>query len=203
MLTATGRAMTTEGSTESLQSVFERGQAGLSVNPSDPDARNEYVESFIGGAVLGGALGAPGHFMEYAMGSQQSQPIGRTGQPPEPSPLGQAQRILNQPGMTRERADELVGKLVNEGGVAAMVGYHLRELLETGALPASLTTAEVNQVEVDRKNAQTSQQERQRGVLATGPDAAARLDRFIGSFPASEDTQLASSNPAPHLRITA
>jgi len=52
----TGTAMGREGLTETTQQVLERLQAGLSI--TDPDARKEYVDSFIGGAALAG-VGAP------------------------------------------------------------------------------------------------------------------------------------------------
>jgi len=51
-----------EGSTEVAQQFLERLQAGLDI--ADPAARDEYFESFIGGAVLGGTLSVPGKFME-------------------------------------------------------------------------------------------------------------------------------------------
>ena len=52
----TGVAMGREGVTETTQQLLERLQAGLSI--TDPEARKEYIESFIGGAALAGA-GAP------------------------------------------------------------------------------------------------------------------------------------------------
>jgi hypothetical protein len=58
----TGRTAGIEGTTEAGQQLFERLQAGLSI--TDEKARDEYFESFIGGAVLGGTLGAPGRFVE-------------------------------------------------------------------------------------------------------------------------------------------
>jgi hypothetical protein len=58
----TGKTMGTEGLTEAGQQVFERLQAGLNIN--DPEARKEYYDSFIGGAVLGGALGTAGQAFE-------------------------------------------------------------------------------------------------------------------------------------------
>lgn len=51
-----------EGTTEVAQQFLERLQAGLDID--DPAARDEYFESFIGGAVLGGTLSVPGKFME-------------------------------------------------------------------------------------------------------------------------------------------
>jgi uncharacterized small protein (DUF1192 family) len=58
-----------EGITETGQQVLERAQAGLNIN--DPEARKEYFESFIGGAVLGGTLSVPGTALERS--SQQGQ----------------------------------------------------------------------------------------------------------------------------------
>ena len=58
-----------EGLTETGQQVLERAQAGLNI--SDPEARKEYFDSFIGGAVLGGTLAVPGTAIERS--SQQGQ----------------------------------------------------------------------------------------------------------------------------------
>ena len=49
-----GKASTVEGLTEAGQQVFERLQAGLNI--TDEDARKEYYDNFVGGAVLGGIL---------------------------------------------------------------------------------------------------------------------------------------------------
>lgn len=46
-----------EGLTEVGQQIIERAQAGLNI--TDEKARDEYLDSLIGGAVLGGAVGAP------------------------------------------------------------------------------------------------------------------------------------------------
>lgn len=59
---STGKAVTAEGITEAAQQVLERLQAGLSI--TDPAAREEYWDNFIGGAVLGGTLAVPGRAME-------------------------------------------------------------------------------------------------------------------------------------------
>jgi len=59
---ATGKAMGTEGLTEAGQQVFERLQAGLNI--ADEKARDEYFDSFVGGAVLGGVLAPGGRYME-------------------------------------------------------------------------------------------------------------------------------------------
>ena len=51
-----------EGLTETGQQFLERLQAGLEI--TDEDARKEYFDSFIGGAVLGGTLAVPGTYFE-------------------------------------------------------------------------------------------------------------------------------------------
>jgi hypothetical protein len=61
-LLATGKTMGTEGLTEAGQQVFERMQAGL--NLTDPAARAEYFDNFLGGAVLGGILAPAGRYVE-------------------------------------------------------------------------------------------------------------------------------------------
>jgi hypothetical protein len=59
---STGKTMTIEGLTEAGQQVFERMQAGLQIN--DPGARQEYFDSFVGGAVLGGVVAPIGRRVE-------------------------------------------------------------------------------------------------------------------------------------------
>jgi len=65
----TGKTMGIEGLTEAGQQVFERMQAGLSI--TDPDARKEYFDNFVGGAVLGGVLAPAGRYVER--GQEQSR----------------------------------------------------------------------------------------------------------------------------------
>jgi hypothetical protein len=67
---ATGKAMGVEGVTEASQQVLERLQAGLSI--TDPKARAEYWESFVGGAVLGGVLSPAGRYVERS-GAQSKE----------------------------------------------------------------------------------------------------------------------------------
>ena len=61
-LISTGQTMGIEGLTEAGQQVFERMQAGL--NLTDPAARAEYFDNFLGGAVLGGILAPAGRYVE-------------------------------------------------------------------------------------------------------------------------------------------
>jgi len=65
----TGKVMGTEGLTEAAQQVFERLQAGL--NLTDAKAQQEYFDSFIGGAVLGGVVSPAGRYVER--GNEQSE----------------------------------------------------------------------------------------------------------------------------------
>ena len=59
---ATGRSMGVEGLTEVGQQFLERMQAGF--NLTDERARDEYFDSLIGGAVLGGVLSPAGRYVE-------------------------------------------------------------------------------------------------------------------------------------------
>lgn len=83
---ATGKAAGVEGLTEAAQQVFERLQAGLSI--TDPQARDEYFQNFLGGAALGGALAPVGHAFERAGQRPVTKPSGApaAGQPVAPAP---------------------------------------------------------------------------------------------------------------------
>jgi hypothetical protein len=59
---ATGKAIGAESTTEVAQQFLERLQAGLKL--TDAQARDEYWDSLIGGAVLGGALAPAGRYIE-------------------------------------------------------------------------------------------------------------------------------------------
>ena len=67
----TGMAMGREGATETVQQVLERLQAGLAID--DPEARKEYIESFIGGAALGGIFAPVGRYSERSGARTQVQ----------------------------------------------------------------------------------------------------------------------------------
>jgi hypothetical protein len=58
----TGKTAGIEGVTEATQQAFERLQAGLNI--TDPKAREEYFDSFIGGAVMGGLISPAGRYVE-------------------------------------------------------------------------------------------------------------------------------------------
>lgn len=71
----TGTAMGREGFTETVQQVLERAQAGLSI--TDPEARKEYIDSFIGGAALAGAGAPVGRAFERAGARDLAERAGR------------------------------------------------------------------------------------------------------------------------------
>ena len=66
----TGMAMGREGFTEAAQQVIERVQAGLEID--NPEARKEYIDSFIGGAILGGVLAPAGRAFERGGAKRQA-----------------------------------------------------------------------------------------------------------------------------------
>jgi hypothetical protein len=68
---ATGKTAGREGLTESAQQVFERMQAGLAL--TDPEARKEYFDSFLGGAVLGGIIAPVGYRFEKGQAIARSE----------------------------------------------------------------------------------------------------------------------------------
>jgi len=75
---ATGKAIGAESTTEVAQQFLERLQAGLKLD--DEQARNEYWDSLIGGAVLGGALAPAGRFIERGRIKTQQAEEGRAEQ---------------------------------------------------------------------------------------------------------------------------
>jgi hypothetical protein len=85
----TGKTMTVEGLTEAAQQSLERLQAGLTM--TDEAARDEYLESFIGGAVLGGVLAPPGRYLERRAAQKEvppeTKPEPTATQPTAPTPI--------------------------------------------------------------------------------------------------------------------
>jgi len=71
-----------EGATEAGQQVLERAQAGLSI--TDEEARKEYFDSFVGGAILGGAISIPGGAIERARAMPPVETL-----PPEEKPVAE------------------------------------------------------------------------------------------------------------------
>jgi hypothetical protein len=85
-----------EGFTEVGQQYLERLQAGLEV--TDPAARAEYLESFIGGAVLGGAISPVGRFFER--GGEQGRAQRKLGE------IADEQRRVEREAQAKAEAEE-------------------------------------------------------------------------------------------------
>jgi hypothetical protein len=109
----TGTAMTREGLTEATQQSLERLQAGLAI--TDPEARKEYIESFIGGAVLGGTLAPAGRFIERSGAKTQAAKAERDERTAAAKAAAEQERITaeqeearkNTPEYALEKAKEL------------------------------------------------------------------------------------------------
>ncbi len=93
----TGMAMGREGVTETAQQLMERLQAGLDI--ADPEARKEYIDSFIGGAALAGA-GAPiGRAFERGGAKKQAE---AATQAEQAQAAAEAEAAKNQPEALRQ-----------------------------------------------------------------------------------------------------
>ena len=79
-----------EAPTEVLEAVGERWQAGLSL--TNEDARNEYLENFMGAAAAGAGIGAPGRARQAYSAYAEAQGVPPAGQvppaPPQAPPPG-------------------------------------------------------------------------------------------------------------------
>jgi hypothetical protein len=98
----TGMAMGREGVTEATQQLLERLQAGLNI--TDEDARKEYVESFIGGAVLGGAIAPVGRAFERGGAKRQAAQAERTEEQQRRTEQLQQQQAEKQAALAEEEA---------------------------------------------------------------------------------------------------
>lgn len=93
----TGMAMGREGVTETAQQLMERLQAGLAI--TDPEARKEYIDSFIGGAALAG-VGAPiGRAFERGGAKKQAE---AAAQQEQADAAAAAEAAKNQPDALRQ-----------------------------------------------------------------------------------------------------
>ncbi len=127
----TGKAAGIEGATETGQQFLERLQAGLNI--ADADARKEYVESFIGGAVLGGALSPAGRYIERRKEAKT---------PEELSQLDALQAKIDAEQVARQKED-LQAKVaaVNVEDVAARAQEIAKEPATAGDVLTAATQA--------------------------------------------------------------
>ena len=124
----TGAAMGREGVTEVAQQVLERIQAGLAID--DPEARKEYIESFIGGAVLGGALAPAGRAFERAGAKSQAAEIQKgEEQQKRAERLQQEQTALAQQTAQEEAAAQELEKEKQTPEYAVKLGTEYETLL--------------------------------------------------------------------------
>ena len=110
---ATGKAMGTEGLTEVGQQVLERMQAGLAL--TDDKARDEYFDSLVGGAVLGGVLSPAGRYVERRGQSKKE----------EASALEAALKQREEDAKKREA--EIAQQATPEGRLAFVQDYEARQ----------------------------------------------------------------------------
>jgi Large polyvalent protein associated domain 38 len=152
-----GKTAGTEGITETGQAFLERLQAGL--NLTDPEARKEYYENFIGGAVLGGAMGGAGHLYEKTFPDKEptkpGEPQVEAPPPPEQSKAAEPLKLGYNPPvedvvekdplqnpvgnfMPNELTPDIV-KFVNnrrkEEGKPKLKAFSIEDLVEAGAPP--------------------------------------------------------------------
>lgn len=84
----------TEGLTEAGQQVLERAQAGLAI--TDPEARKEYFDSFVGGALLGGVFAVPGQAVERGQARDKYAEIARVKNEAEAKKAAEAEAARRQ-----------------------------------------------------------------------------------------------------------
>lgn len=177
---ATGRAMTAEGLTETMQQVLERAQAQLSV--TDPEARQEMLQSFFGGALLGGVLAPAGRAVERSQMTSQSKELqaekartdrsaGSAAQPPtEPALLQEyAQleaRLQQEPALKKPQAPKNATPAQQLAYRDALAQYEQRKAAQEQLVARFLELRE----RVGGKAAELSaQQQRQRMAAEADP----------------------------------
>jgi len=131
-----------EGATEAGQQVFERLQAGLNI--ADKQARDEYFDSFIGGAALGAI----------------ASPFGVRGQ------RGQAKEVVAK--AEAKRADELAAEQANkkeqtklqkeQQATGNLFGEAAPTAKEVSPLPGAASTLTVREREAEAGNLKETQQ---------------------------------------------
>ena len=133
---ATGKAAGIEGATETGQQFLERLQAGLNI--ADASARKEYVDSFIGGAVLGGAMSPAGRYIErrgQAKTSEERNALDTLQAKIDAEQLEQTKKELQtqaaavSPEAVAGRASELVGEAPSAADVLTAAQQAVSEQL--------------------------------------------------------------------------
>jgi hypothetical protein len=105
----TGMAMGREGLTEATQQVLERVQAGLQI--ADPEARKEYIDSFIGGAVLGGAIAPVGRAFERGAAKTQAAKAEREERTATQAAAAEEQRLAQEQEDAKKQTPEYAAEV--------------------------------------------------------------------------------------------
>jgi hypothetical protein len=170
---ATGKAAGVEGATETGQQFLERLQAGLNI--ADADARKEYVESFIGGAVLGGALSPAGRYIERRREAKT---------PEERSAIDEAQAKIDAEQQAKQKED-LQGKAaaVNVEDIAARTQELAKEPATAGDVLTAATQA------AQEKLAEQATPEQKVAEATTKVDAlTSRINELTDEYIAAGDS---------------
>jgi hypothetical protein len=105
----TGMAVTAEGLTEAMQQYFERLQAGL--DTMSPEARSEYIDNFVGGAVLGGTIAPAGRYFERGEIKQQAAAATNRDRAAESARIAQEQAAQDAAEAERRKTPAYLGEL--------------------------------------------------------------------------------------------
>ena len=189
-----------EGLTEAGQQVLERLQAGLSI--TNDKAREEYFDSFIGGALLGGTLAVPG----TALRRGEIKSEGARLQREQDAKLAQEQQAAAQEAQLTQQAEQeqkdlqaqqlktgdlfgeaalrpgATGKKVVEGAVSPLTSQP--KLFETGLNEKNEPTYGVRQAVpetltvAERDNQQKAQEEQNKELFASHFDAKQKVERL-------------------------
>jgi hypothetical protein len=146
------KASGTEGLTEAAQQVFERAQAGL--NLTDENARKEYYDNFIGGALLGGVISPVGQRMDIGRAQEQydtkvaertateeaaAAETARKGTPEYKLQVADAHDALVQ--QRKELQKELIQTAPKKGATEEQIAAHEELKLQRDALDAEIADA--------------------------------------------------------------
>ena len=178
---ATGKAASIEGATETGQQFLERLQAGLNI--ADADARREYVDSFIGGAVLGGAMSPAGRYIERRKEVKT---------PEELSQLETFQAKIDAEQLAKQKED-LQGKAaaVNVEDVAART----QELAKEPATAGDVLTAATQAAQEKLTEEATPEQK--------VAEAATKVDALTSRIDELTDEYIAAGEPPDQAKIKA
>jgi hypothetical protein len=139
----TGVTAGREGVTEAAQQVLERLQAGLSI--TDPEARKEYVDSFIGGAVLGGTLAPAGRYMERGAAKTQAEKADSEDKKAVAKQAAQAQQVEQAKQEAERNTPEYAQKIVADYQAAEKVRRDLEGQIQKVSKDSPTYTADKEQ----------------------------------------------------------